>query len=103
MWALVEYKGYQFHVEEGKEIIVPLLHEREGSEIEIEKVLMLRKNDEIVVGTPYVDGVRVKAKVLEHIKLPKVIVFKYRPKKNYRRKKGHRQRATRLKVLKIEY
>lgn len=103
MWALVEYKGFQFHVKEGKDVIVPLTHELEGSEIEIDKVLMVKKNDETVVGTPYVEGVKVKAKVVEHIKLPKVIVFKYKPKKNYRRKKGHRQKATRLKILKIEH
>lgn len=102
MWALVEYKGFQFHVKEGQEVIVPLIHEIEGEEIEIDKVLMLKKDSETIVGTPYVEGVKVKAKVIEHLKLPKIIVFKYKPKKNYRRKKGHRQKVTKIKILKIE-
>ncbi len=103
MWALVEYKGFQFHVKEGQDIIVPLIHEIEEKEIEIDKVLVLNHGNKTVVGTPYVEGAKVKAKIIEHLKLPKKIIFKYKPKKNYRRKLGHRQKATRIKILQIEF
>lgn len=102
MWALVEYKGFQFHVKEGQDIIVPLVHEIEEKEIEIDRVLVLKKDDRTIVGTPYVKGAKVRAKVLEHVKLPKITVFKYKAKKNCRRKLGHRQKATRIKILQIK-
>jgi len=101
MWALVEYKGFQFYVKEGENIIVPLVDEEEGKEIEIDKVLLIKKDGDIRIGTPYIEGAKVIGQIAQHTKLKKIIVFKYKPKKNYRRKKGHRQKATKIKILKI--
>lgn len=101
MWALVEYKGFQFYVKEGENIIVPLVDEEEGKEIEIDKVLLIKKDGDIRIGTPYIEGAKVIGQITQHTKLKKIIVFKYKPKKNYRRKKGHRQKATKIKILKI--
>ena len=102
IWALVEYKGAQFYIKENEKLIVPLIKGEVGKKIEIDKVLMIKKDGEIKIGTPYIEGAKVEAEIIEHIKLPKIIVFKYKPKKNYRRKKGHRQKATKIKILKIE-
>uniref|UniRef100_A0A7V4E229 Large ribosomal subunit protein bL21 n=1 Tax=candidate division WOR-3 bacterium TaxID=2052148 RepID=A0A7V4E229_UNCW3 len=102
MWAFVEYKGAQFYVKENENLIVPLTKGKAGEKIEIDKVIMIKKDGEIKIGTPYIEGAKVEAEIIEHIKLPKIIVFKYKPKKNYRRKKGHRQKATKIKILKIE-
>jgi len=101
MWALVEYKGFQFYVKEGENIIVPLVDGEEGKEIEIDKVLLIKKDGDIRIGTPYIEGAKVIGQIAQHTKLKKIIVFKYKPKKNYRRKKGHRQKATKIKILKI--
>jgi len=101
MWALVEYKGFQFYVKEGENVIVPLTDEEEGKEIEIDKVLLIKKNGDIRIGTPYIEGAKVIGQIIEHTKLKKIIVFKYKPKKNYRRKRGHRQKVTKIKILKI--
>ncbi len=102
IWALVEYKGTQFYIKENENLIVPLIKGEIGKKIEIDKVLMIKKDGEIKIGTPYIEGAKAYAEIVEHIKLPKIIVFKYKPKKNYRRKKGHRQKATKIKILKIE-
>ncbi|MEO0279595.1 MAG: 50S ribosomal protein L21 [candidate division WOR-3 bacterium] len=104
MWAIIEFKGEQFFVKEGKRILVPLLPDvKEGDEIVIDKVLLLKENGKYKIGSPYLENVRVKARVLNPLKkLKKVIVFKMKPKKNYRRKKGHRQKVTEVKIEKIE-
>lgn len=102
IWALVEYKGAQFYVKENENLIVPLTKGEKGEKIVIDKILMIRNNGEIKIGNPYIEGAQVEAEIMEHIKLPKIIVFKYKPKKNYRRKKGHRQKATKIKILKIK-
>ena len=78
-----------------------LLHAEAGETVEIDSVLMLNKDGEIVTGKPYVEGAKVSLKVVENGKAPKIVVFKYKPKKNYRRKKGHRQPYTRVTVESI--
>ena len=102
MYAVVETGGKQFVVREGDVIFVEKLEAEEGSEITLDKVLFVSgDNDAINVGTPYISGVTVNAKVLAQGKSKKIIVFKYKPKKGYKRKQGHRQLYTKLQIEKI--
>ena len=94
MYAVIETCGKQYRVTAGDEIRFEKLDAEEGAQIAFDKVLLLGKDDEPIIGTPYVDGAVVTGKVLEHGKDDKVIVFRYRRKKNYRKFKGHRQQYT---------
>lgn len=99
-YAIVEVKGMQYRVQEGDKLTVPFLYEKkEGEEIILDKILFYREGEDIRIGQPYLEGIRIKAKILEHYKLPKIIVFKFKRKKNYRRKYGHRQRASKIEIL----
>jgi large subunit ribosomal protein L21 len=102
MYAVIETGGKQYRVNEGSRIRVEKCDAEVGGTIRIDKVLMVGRDDGPAVGAPYVDGASVSAKVLEHGKEDKVIVFKYRRKKNYRRFRGHRQRYTELAVESID-
>lgn len=101
MYAIIATGGKQYKVEEGQTLDVELLHAEAGETVAIDSVLMLNKDGEIVTGKPYVEGAKVNLKVVENGKAPKIVVFKYKPKKNYRRKKGHRQPYTRVTVESI--
>jgi len=101
MFAVVDIAGQQFNVEENTKYYVPRLEADVDSEITFDKVLLLSKGKSIKIGTPIVDGVAVTAKVLEHLKDDKVIVFKKKRRKSYRVKNGHRQQLTRIEVTKI--
>ncbi|MDR1515336.1 MAG: 50S ribosomal protein L21 [Synergistaceae bacterium] len=98
MYAVIEEGGKQYRVSQGDRIRVEKRDIEEGAVLSIDKVLMIGRDDEVVIGAPYVEGASVTAKVLEHGKEDKVIVFKYRRKKNYRRFRGHRQQYTDLSV-----
>ncbi|AEJ61323.1 50S ribosomal protein L21 [Spirochaeta thermophila DSM 6578] len=102
MYAVVEIGGKQYKAEEGKFLKVERLHADEGQPVDIDTVLMVRDDAGIKVGAPYVTGAKVKAVVSGHGKDRKVIVFKYKRRKNYRRKQGHRQQYTLLKVEQIQ-
>lgn len=99
MYAIIRTGGKQYKVEAGDEIMVEKLDAEIGADVTFD-VLML-SGDEVVVGKPVVDGVVAKAKVLEHGKGKKVIVFHYKPKKNIRKKQGHRQPYTKVKIESI--
>ena len=101
MYAVIETGGKQYRVSEGDKIRVERLQSEPGSTVELTNVLLLGKDDGPVVGSPMVQGASVKASVLSHGKEDKVIIFKYRRKKNYRRFRGHRQQYTDLKVESI--
>ena len=101
MFAVIETGGKQYKVKEGDVIRVEKLPVPEGSEIELDKVLFV-SNDEIKVGKPYIEGVTVKAKVLRHTRGRKIIVMKFKRRRNYRRKYGHRQWFTELEILEIK-
>src|SRR5690606_835827 len=100
MYAIIETGGKQIKVEEGQEIYVEKLNAEPESTVTFDKVLMVG-GDEAKIGTPYVDGATVEAKVEKHGRQRKITVFKYKPKKNYKRKQGHRQPYTKLAVQKI--
>jgi len=100
MYAIIRTGGKQYKVEEGDELCVEMLDAEIGSEVSMD-ILMLSDGTDVKVGKPVVDGVSAKAEVLEHGKGDKVIVFKYKPKKNFRKKQGHRQPYTKIKIKSI--
>ncbi|MFA5713198.1 MAG: 50S ribosomal protein L21 [Bacteroidales bacterium] len=98
MYAIVEIAGQQFKVKSGNKIFVHRLEGEEGSQIEFNSVLLTEDNGTVAVGAPFVEGVKVNATILEHLKGDKVIVFKKKRRKGYRKKNGHRQYLTRLQI-----
>jgi large subunit ribosomal protein L21 len=101
MYAIVDINGKQFKVEEGKFIDVDLMDQEEGAAITLDQVLMVSDGSTSTIGKPLVSGASVTAKVMTSYQDKKVIVYKMRPKKGYRRKYGHRQQYTRVMVEKI--
>lgn len=101
MYAVIETGGKQYRVEEGDTLYVEKLDVEVGETINFDKVLILSKDGELQAGKPYVDGIKVEASVLDQGKAKKIIVFKYKAKKNYRKKTGHRQPFTKVKIEKI--
>jgi large subunit ribosomal protein L21 len=97
MYALVEFKGKQYKAEKGSLLKVDLIDAEPGTAINIDTVLLI-SGDSVKVGAPYVQGAKVSAKVESHEKDDKIIVFKYKPKKDYRRKQGHRQQYSIIKI-----
>lgn len=100
MYAIIETGGKQIKVEEGQVIYVEKLNAEEGDTFTFDKVLFVG-GDNVKVGNPYVEGATVTAKVEKHGRAKKIVIFKYKPKKNYRKKQGHRQPYTKLVVEKI--
>ncbi len=101
MYAIIETGGKQYRVSEGDVINVELLTADVDSTVEIDRVLAVGEGENIKVGSPVVAGAKVVLKVLEHGKGKKVIVFHYKPKKNIRKKNGHRQPFTKVQIEKI--
>ena len=101
MYALVEIKGKQYKVNEGDLLTVDKLDNESGSTVEFETVLLTSKDGDVKIGNPYVDGVKVKTTVEDHQKGAKLYVHKFKKRKGYRRKQGHRQQYSTLKVTGI--
>jgi large subunit ribosomal protein L21 len=101
-YAIVENGGKQYRAVEGSTIEVDLMPTEVGEQFDLEKVLLFVDGDEVKVGAPELEGAKVKTTVVSHIKGPKIVIFKYRPKKRIRVKTGHRQKYTRLMVNSIE-
>ena len=97
MFAIVTIAGQQFKVEEEQELFVHQLEATEGDEIVLEEVLLIDNDGKVEVGTPVLD-VKVNATVLGHVKGDKVIVFKKKRRKGYRKKNGHRQSFTKIRI-----
>ena len=102
MYAIVDIAGQQFKIEKDQQIFVHRLEAKEGSKVDFDKVLLLDNAGKINIGSPVIKGAKVTAKVLEHLKGDKVIVFKKKRRKGYRVKNGHRQYLTKLEILKID-
>lgn len=102
MYAIVDITGQQFKVSEGQHIFVHRLEAEEGSNVSFDKVLMIDDNDKVSVGTPTVDGASIEAKVLEHLKGDKVIVFKKKRRKGYQKSNGHRQYLSKILIESIK-
>ncbi|MGB9741771.1 MAG: 50S ribosomal protein L21 [candidate division WOR-3 bacterium] len=103
MYAIVKIAGFQYLVKPGEEIIVPQLEGQPGTPVKFNDVLMVRTDDQAVVGTPTVANAYVEASIVEHFRSKKVTTFKFIRRENYRRKKGHKQPLTRIKITKISY
>ena len=101
MYAVIETGGKQYKIQEGDILSVERLGAGEGEKVSFDKVLLVNGEDGIKVGKPYVEGAAVEGEVLFHGKGKKIIVFKYKAKKNYKKKQGHRQPFTRVKITKI--
>lgn len=102
MLAVIKTGGKQYLVQPGDKIRIEKLDEKEGEEITFSDVLLCDKNKKLEIGSPFVKGVQVKGKVLNHGKGEKLIIFKYKPKKRYKRKIGHRQQFTEVEILDIK-
>lgn len=98
MYAIVEIAGQQFKVEKDQYLFVHRLEGKEGSKVTFDNVLLIEDKGKVVVGAPAVKGASVSAKVLEHLKGNKVIVFKKKRRKGYQKKNGHRQYFTKILV-----
>jgi large subunit ribosomal protein L21 len=101
LFAIIESGGKQYKVAEGDIFRVELLKDQPESTVEIDKVVAIHDGTSLTAGQPYVENAKVSCKVLEHGKAKKIIVLRYKPKKNVRVKKGHRQPFTKLQVEKI--
>jgi large subunit ribosomal protein L21 len=101
MYAIIETGGKQYKVQEGDVVFVEKLAIEEGSTVTLDKVLAVSNEGSLSVGNPVVEKANVQAKVLGHGKGEKIIIFKYKPKKDYRKKNGHRQPYTKLQIEKI--
>lgn len=101
MYAVVETGGKQYRVSTGDAIYVEKLNVNEGDQVVLDKVLLVSNDGQIQVGAPYLAGAKVVAKAAKQGKQKKIIVFKYKAKKNYRKKKGHRQPYTKLVIESI--
>ena len=101
MFAIVETGGKQYQVEEGRYLDVELLDGEKDSKVVFDKVVMIVNGKKSKVGQPYVAGASAEGTIVKHDKEKKVIVYKQRPKKGYRKKQGHRQGFTRVMISKI--
>lgn len=101
MYAIVETGGKQYQVEEGRYLDIELLEGEKDSKVVFDKIVMVVNGKKSKVGQPYVAGASAEGTIMLHDKSKKVIVFKQRPKKGYRKKQGHRQGFTRVMINKI--
>lgn len=102
MYAIIQTGGKQYRVQEGDILFVEKLVGDVESNVELTDVLAVSKDGKLTVGSPIVEGAKVVASVVKHGKAKKIIVFKYKRKKDYRKKQGHRQPYTQIKIEKIE-
>lgn len=101
MYAVIETGGKQYKVSEGDVIYIEKLDVEAGADVSFDKVLLIGEGSDVKVGAPLVDGVSVAAKVIKNDKAKKVVVYKYKPKKGYHKKQGHRQPYTKVEITKI--
>ncbi|MGQ9630918.1 MAG: 50S ribosomal protein L21 [bacterium] len=101
MYAIIESGGKQYKVQEGEYVQVEKIEGEEGREIRFDRVLMIADGERVEIGTPTLKNASVEAEIVRQGKDKKIVVFKYKPKKNYRRKRGHRQPFTKVRIKKI--
>ena len=97
-YAIVEISGRQFWIETGKYYDLNRIPTELGKQITLNRVLLVNNNGKILIGQPYLESVKIKGKILEHLRGRKTIVYKMRPKKKTRKKQGHRQELTRVLI-----
>ncbi len=101
MYAIVEIGGQQLKVEEKAKVYVNLMDAEEGSTVDFDRVLLVDNEGKVTVGKPVVEGAKVSAKVLTHVRGDKVLVFKKKRRKGYQKMNGHRQQYTQIEIEKI--
>jgi large subunit ribosomal protein L21 len=101
MLAIIKTGGKQYLVSPGQKIKIEKLEKQENSEVIFDEILLLEKDEKIEIGTPFIDGAKVIGKILNQGRNKKVIIFKYKAKKRYKVKKGHRQPFTGVEIIKI--
>lgn len=101
MYAIVDIAGQQFKVEAGRRIFVQRLDAEVGTSLDFNKVLLTDNEGSVKVGAPYIEGANVKAKVLDHVRADKVLVFKKKRRKGYQKMNGHRQCLTQILIEEI--
>jgi large subunit ribosomal protein L21 len=99
MYAIVKTGGKQYRVEQGQKLLVERLPEDEGATVSLEPILF--RSDDTVFDAAGLKKVKVSAKIVEHVRGPKLVVFKFKPKRGYKRRNGHRQELTRIEITKI--
>lgn len=102
MYAIIESCGKQYKVTEGDVVFFEKLDAEEGKKVTFDKVVLASEEGKVQIGNPYVKGIKVEGKVVSHGKAKKIIVFKMKAKKNYRRKQGHRQPYTKVEITSIK-
>ena len=102
MFAIVETGGKQYKVSPGQKLKVEKLEAEPGSNLSLDKVLLVADGEDVKLGVPYVEGAKVEAKVLSQGRHDKKIVFKYHSKTRYKKKKGHRQHYTELEIVSVK-
>ena len=102
MYAIIEACGKQYKVAEGDVVFFEKLDAEEGKKVTFDKVILVSDDKKVQVGNPYVKGIKVEGKVVYHGKGKKILVFKYKAKKNYRRTQGHRQPYTKVEITNIK-
>ncbi|HPC30761.1 MAG TPA: 50S ribosomal protein L21 [Candidatus Paceibacterota bacterium] len=102
MLAVIKTGGKQYKVTPGQKIKIEKLNGEEGKEVTFEEVLLVENDNDVVIGDPLVKNAKVLGKILKQDKHDKVVIYKYKPKKRYKVKKGHRQPYTEVEILKIE-
>ena len=101
MYAIVEIAGKQFKVSQNQQLYIPLLNVKAGGAITFDNVLLVEDGDKIAIGTPTVAGAKVTGKVLDHVRDDKIIVFKKKRRKGYKKTQGHRQDYTKVLIESI--
>ena len=102
MYAIIESCGKQYKVAQGDVVFFEKLDAEEGKKVTFDSVVLLSEDGKVQVGSPYVKGVKVEGKVVAHGKAKKILVYKMKPKKNYRRMQGHRQPYTKVEITSIK-
>lgn len=101
-YAIVEDGSKQYKAIEGKTIDVDFFKAEIGEQVDLPNILFIKDDDNVIIGTPTIDGAKVAATVVDQVKGKKIVIFKYRPKQRYRVKTGHRQKYTRLQINEIK-
>ena len=102
MYAIIEACGKQYKVAEGDIVFFEKLDAEEGKKVKFDNVILLSDDGKVEVGNPYVKGAKVEGKVVSHGKAKKILVYKYKAKKNYRRTQGHRQPYTKVEITAVK-
>ena len=103
MYAIVDIAGQQFKIEQGQEIFVHRLEGEEGANVEFDQVLLVDQDGKVNVGAPRVEGAKVDAKIVAHVRADKVKVFKKKRRKGYQKESGHRQDLSKVLIEKITF